>query len=95
LFHIEEPSATGPQPKLGISRAKTPRPQRSENNGEEFLSNNSSLPSELGVLCALARVNSPVRVFQPSGTFAQAAKIIKDSSTKKEDLIAKDAKNKN
>ncbi|MBI3064406.1 MAG: DUF433 domain-containing protein [Deltaproteobacteria bacterium] len=26
--------AAEPQPKLGISRAKTPRPQRSENNGE-------------------------------------------------------------
>ena len=35
----------------------------------------------LGVLCALARVNSPIRVFQLNEKFAQAAEILKDSST--------------
>jgi hypothetical protein len=67
-----EPSAAQPQPKLGLSRAKhvlsvtegTQRPQRSENNGEKILQDNSYLPSELGVLCALAGVNSRFRVFQ-------------------------------
>jgi len=32
------------------------------------------------VLCALARVNSPIRVFQLNEKFAQAAEILKDSS---------------
>jgi hypothetical protein len=29
----------------------------SKNNGEKFFQDNSTLPSELGVLCALAGVN--------------------------------------
>jgi len=33
------------------------------------------------VLCALPRVNSPIRVFQLNEKFAQAAEILKDSST--------------
>jgi hypothetical protein len=53
----KEPSAAGPQPNVGISRAKTPRPQRSENNGELVLQDNSPLPSELGALCATS-INS-------------------------------------
>src|SRR4030095_9980307 len=32
--HHEDPSPAESQLKLGISRAKTPRPQRSENNGQ-------------------------------------------------------------
>jgi hypothetical protein len=64
------PSAATPQPKLGISRAKTPRSQRSEKNGEDRLQDNQSFPSELGVLCALARVNPGIRVFQVTGKFA-------------------------
>jgi hypothetical protein len=42
----------------------------------------SHLPSELGALCALAGVNSPVRVFQLNGKFAHAAKTLKDSNIK-------------
>jgi hypothetical protein len=48
---------------------------------KKILQDNSSLPSELGVLCALAGVNSHVRAFQLlNGKFAQTAKILKDSS---------------
>jgi hypothetical protein len=53
-----------------ISR-KGAKAAKSENKSEEFLPDNSFLPSELGVpfdlaqdmLCALARVNSSVRAF--------------------------------
>ena len=39
-----------------------------------------SFPSELGVLCALARVNPRVRVFQVAGKFARAAQILRYSN---------------
>jgi len=67
-----------PQPKLGISPAKhvlskvegTQRPQRWEKNGEGRLQDYQSFPSELGVLCAFARVNPRIGVFQVTGNFA-------------------------
>ena len=88
-FNRKELSAAQPQPKLGLSRAKTQRPQRSENNGEKILQDNSSLPSELGVLCApsiklrtcLAGVNSPYSSIPDTGKFARAAQTFKHSST--------------
>jgi len=49
---------------------------------KKFLQDNLSLPSELGVLCALAGVNPRVRAFQITGRFAHAAQIITDSSAK-------------
>jgi hypothetical protein len=58
--HHEGPSAAEPQPNLGVSPAKTPRPQRSEKNEQEGWQNYSTFGSELGVLCALAGVNFPV-----------------------------------
>jgi hypothetical protein len=47
----------------GISPAKTPRPQRSENNNKQFVRDNLFFPPKLGVLCALAGVKSPDRKF--------------------------------
>ena len=58
-----------------ISR-KDAKAQRSDDNGETFLIDYSSFPSELGGLCALARVNPRVRV-QVSGKFSRAAKTFK------------------
>jgi hypothetical protein len=78
----EDPSAAKPQPKLGVSPAKTQRPQRSENNGKNVLQNNSSLPSELGVLCALAGVNPLSSNIPDTGKFARAAQTLRYSSTK-------------
>jgi hypothetical protein len=52
-----------PEVKLGISPAKTPRPQRSENNNKQFFQDNFIFPPKLGVLCALAGVKSPDRKF--------------------------------
>jgi hypothetical protein len=42
------------------------------------------------VLCALARVNSPIRVFQLNETFVQAAKILNDNNAKKSELATND-----
>jgi len=42
------PVGEQPQRKLGMSPAKTPRPQRSEKNGENHLREYFSFPSELG-----------------------------------------------
>ena len=75
----QRPSAAKPQPKLAIPRAKAPRRQRSERRGEEFLQDHSCFSSELGVLCALARVkSSDVQVVLPNGKLAQAVKNIRD-----------------
>ena len=41
-----------------------------------------SFPSALGVLCALARVNPRLRVFQVTGIFARAAKTFNYSNMK-------------
>jgi hypothetical protein len=57
--------AAEPQPKLGISPAKTLRPQRSENNNKQFFQDHLSFPSEVGVLRALAGVKSFDREFHP------------------------------
>jgi hypothetical protein len=87
-FNHKKPSAAGPQPKFGISRAKTPRPQRSDDNGETFLIDYSSFLSELGVLCALARVNPRVRV-QVRGKFARTAQSFNYRNTKRPCLFRK------
>jgi hypothetical protein len=79
----QRPSAAGPQPKFGISRAKAPRPQRSDDDGVTFLIDYSSFPSELGLLCALARVNPRVRV-QVSGKFARTAQSFNNSRLRRE-----------
>ena len=45
--HHEDPDAAESQLKLGISRAKTPRPQRSENKGQQLFQDNSLFPPNL------------------------------------------------
>jgi hypothetical protein len=76
-FIGRSPSAAQPQPNFGISPAKT---QRSENNGEKTFQDNLSLLSELGVLCALAGVNSLCSSIPDTGKFARAAQTFKHSS---------------
>ena len=67
--------------RKGRARCHFDRREKSFSDPSHSLGMTDIRPS-LGVLCALARVNSPVRVFELNGTFAQAAKILKDSSTK-------------
>ena len=83
--HHEDHSAATPQPKLGLSPAKTQR--RKGRKGRKItvknlLQNNSSLPSELGVLCALAGVNSLCSNISDTRKFAPAAQTFEHSNTK-------------
>jgi hypothetical protein len=55
--------AAEPELKLGMSPAKTPRPQRSKNNNKQFFKIIYLFPPKLGVLCALAGVKSFDRKF--------------------------------
>jgi hypothetical protein len=67
-------------PKLGISRAKTQRPQRSEIDGEELSQNCSSFRSELGVLGVLAQIIPRVQQLKITGKFLEVAQMVKDSN---------------
>jgi hypothetical protein len=49
---------------------------------KQFLQNNPSLPSELGVLCALAGINPLSSNIPDTGKFARAAQTLRYSSTK-------------
>jgi hypothetical protein len=83
--HHEDHSAATPQSKLGLSPAKTQRRKGRKSRKitvKNLLQNNSSLPSELGVLCALAGVNSLCSNISDTRKFAPAAQTFEHSSTK-------------
>jgi hypothetical protein len=48
---------------------------------KKFLQINSSPPSELGALCALAGINSLCSYIPDTGKFARTARTLRDSST--------------
>jgi hypothetical protein len=76
----EEPSAAEPQPNLGVSPAKTRRPQSSE-FGNEVIRRATFFFLKLGDF-APWRENSRIRALSVSGSFAQATQIFNYSSTK-------------
>ena len=81
-YSPQRPSAATPQPKLGLSRAKTQRPQRSENNGEKFSKIIHLFPPNLACFAPWRESIPRVRVFQITGKFARAAQTFKHSSTR-------------
>jgi hypothetical protein len=71
---LREPSAAQPQPKLAISPAKTPRPQRSETNGEKLSEEYLSFSSELRATIASLREEYPnLRIFESQKICASCA----------------------
>jgi hypothetical protein len=65
--------AARPQPKLGLFCAKM---QWRENNHGKNHQDNSSHPSELGLLYASVWADSPVRVLQVTGNVAQTVQTV-------------------
>ena len=74
------PSAAQPQPKLGLSPAKTQRSQRSENNGEKFSKIIYLFPPNLACFAPWRESIPRVRVFQITGKFARAAQTVSHSN---------------
>ena len=70
-LHQDPPkhSAAEPQPKLGLSRAKTQRSQRSENNGEKFSKIIHFFPPNLACFAPWRESIPHVRVFRIAAEF--------------------------
>ena len=72
VTHHEDPSVAQPQPKLGISPAKPPRPQRSEKMVKIFRKNIYLFPPNLASLRLCGRhIRESIRPFEINSYVAE------------------------